>query len=173
MAFPVQFQSTHPRGVRQVGVRYLRPQYLCFNPRTHVGCDKGVTQCILPKTLFQSTHPRGVRQMRLKRSKQIFRFQSTHPRGVRQKTCNERYCMECFNPRTHVGCDYKKYNYSRRQNCFNPRTHVGCDVLNHRHFTINTQVSIHAPTWGATYQIFIIACLFVCVSIHAPTWGAT
>ena len=33
-------------------------------------------------------------------------------------------------------------------------------------------VSIHAPTWGATgYMWAIIACTQV--SIHAPTWGAT
>ena len=33
-------------------------------------------------------------------------------------------------------------------------------------------VSIHAPTWGATYTQLIIADGDK-VSIHAPTWGAT
>ena len=34
------------------------------------------------------------------------------------------------------------------------------------------QVSIHAPTWGATEKIVIIP-VKRGVSIHAPTWGAT
>ena len=32
------FQSTHPRRVRPLQVRYGVNQ-MCFNPRTHVGCD--------------------------------------------------------------------------------------------------------------------------------------
>ena len=34
------FQSTHPRGVRLAVVCFTLFPYLCFNPRTHVGCDK-------------------------------------------------------------------------------------------------------------------------------------
>ena len=34
----VMFQSTHPRGVRQV-LNMSTAQALCFNPRTHEGCD--------------------------------------------------------------------------------------------------------------------------------------
>ena len=33
-------------------------------------------------------------------------------------------------------------------------------------------VSIHAPTWGATIGFGDISYGFI-VSIHAPTWGAT
>ena len=34
------------------------------------------------------------------------------------------------------------------------------------------KVSIHAPAWGATYNLsrFVSVCV---VSIHAPAWGAT
>ena len=39
--YQTQFQSTHPRGVRQDGL--LRTQTIyCFNPRTHEGCDEKV-----------------------------------------------------------------------------------------------------------------------------------
>ena len=34
------------------------------------------------------------------------------------------------------------------------------------------KVSIHAPTWGATQQVWANDFLAI-VSIHAPTWGAT
>ena len=54
-------------------------------------------------------------------------FQSTHPRGVRRLASHHFSGVVHFNPRTHVGCDL---------NCF-PL---------HLYFNI----SIHAPTWGAT-----------------------
>ena len=54
---------------------------------------------------------------------------------------------------------------------FNPRTHVGCDlrVIFKRRCSL---ISIHAPTWGAT---FLSSCSAIrqLISIHAPTWGAT
>ncbi len=54
---------------------------------------------------------------------------------------------------------------------FNSRTPVGCDLLpsvsQHR-----TQVSIHAPQWGAT-RVVALAYSYTSVSIHAPQWGAT
>jgi len=78
------FQSTHPRGVRPPGSRIQRG-LLCFNPRTHAGCDgqgigyavalgvsihaptRGATpsnsRTIPTDRLFQSTHPRGVRPL--------------------------------------------------------------------------------------------------------------
>ena len=54
-------------------------------------------------------------------------FQSTHPRGVRRYLLFILTSYPCFNPRTHVGCDL----YGLRQ------LHAA-------------EVSIHAPTWGAT-----------------------
>ena len=60
--FVLEFQSTHPHGVRpcNASVKY---QY----------------------DLFQSTHPHGVRPSNPEYSKRCFRFQSTHPHGVRQQ----------------------------------------------------------------------------------------
>ena len=54
-------------------------------------------------------------------------FQSTHPRGVR--------------------LHYTQIH--KHGKGFNPRTHVGCDIANNR-AADKRQVSIHAPTWGAT-----------------------
>ena len=39
-----QFQSTHPHGVRQHRLRPFSGR-VCFNPRTHTGCDSFVSLC--------------------------------------------------------------------------------------------------------------------------------
>ena len=76
--------------------------------------------------------------------------------------------------------------------CFNPRSHMGSDLTTQK-WLYNGVVSIHAPTWGATFILFSFLFLNVfqstlphgerllevrvkhkcSVSIHAPTWGAT
>ena len=38
----VQFQSTHPRGVRLATLPLITPDFPGFNPRTRVGCDARV-----------------------------------------------------------------------------------------------------------------------------------
>ena len=100
----LRFQSTHPHGVRRKSYIHHH-QKLCFNPRTHMGCDTstGVLRAVqyavsihaptwgatflmiryLCTILFQSTHPHGVRHnINLKTPKEL-EFQSTHPHGVR------------------------------------------------------------------------------------------
>ena len=121
---------------------------LCFNPRTHTGCD-------ISASLLRCR----------------CRFQSTHPYRVRQFRTPSDTSHTCFNPRTHTGCDVLPDNckeiflvsihapiqgatlsivsrlssrkmfqsthpYRVRLNvntvmavppCFNPRTHTGCD----------------------------------------------
>ena len=100
------------------------------------------------------------------------KFQSTHPRGVRRRTLSALTSIPNFNPRTHVGCDGSIARRAIRCSNFNPRTHVGCDSkdrLNlYRYYDFNPRthvgcdpeikstvsshnISIHAPTWGATY----------------------
>ena len=56
--------------------------------------------------------------------------------------------------------------------CFNSRTHVGCDTSVPPRPTPGAEVSIHAPTWGATICWTTLSYYWL-VSIHAPTWGAT
>ena len=99
----------------------------------------------------------------------------------------------CFNPRAHVGRDVVQLPQLPKRNSFNPRAHVGRDG----YFGAgphDREVSIHAPTWGATMTAAafptikisfnprahvgrdtILQAFFqqVLVSIHAPTWGAT
>ena len=98
-----------------------------------------------------------------------------------------------FNPRTHVGCDLSIFTTVPYISNFNPRTHVGCDNHCCRALAARS-ISIHAPTWGATFFIYTFASSTVFqsthprgvrrggrggrgkvegISIHAPTWGAT
>ena len=101
-----QFQSTHPRRVRPMQKIFLT-NFVCFNPRTHVGCDQDMFAPMAEIELFQSTHPRRVRLI------------------ILLWICSGK----CFNPRTHVGCDFAILIYSSLLISFNPRTHVGCDRI--------------------------------------------
>ena len=104
----LEFQSTHPRGVR---LRLERVQQIVgrsFNPRTRVGCDYTVGAYVKNSTKFQSTHPRGVRHGRLRQHREVTMFQSTHPRGVRPDQLVSVSILGGFNPRTRVGCDASK-----------------------------------------------------------------
>jgi len=106
---------------------------------------------------------------------------------------NYRVMSRGFNPRTHAGCDGVPDRIVLIRGSFNPRTHAGCDLSNWLVSLIN-QVSIHAPTRGATNTslIFSYCDMFQSthprgvrhekryrltikhpVSIHAPTRGAT
>ena len=77
------FQSTHPRGVRHTGKR-RRFRTLCFNPRTHVGCDRNEQNS--PHVYLTSFNPRTHVGCDIEKYCTIIidgLFQSTHPRGVR------------------------------------------------------------------------------------------
>ena len=39
LACLLAFQSTHPHGVRRLVINSLNKLFICFNPRTHTGCD--------------------------------------------------------------------------------------------------------------------------------------
>ena len=104
-----------------------------FNPRTRVGCDTGWRPTPPLNKPFQSTHPRGVRHGSNLHSGLWCEFQSTHPRGVRPDwrkcTCCESSLFQSTHPRG-----------VRRRRRWCPRTSGGF-------------VSIHAPAWGATWQL--------------------
>ena len=124
--------------------------------------------------MFQSTHPHGVRLIqnlqvvfqihvsihaptrgatlfRFTFSSLLDKFQSTHPHGVRQQV---------------------SLPFIFWANSFNPRTHTGCDPLQFHIAFLELDVSIHAPTRGAT-GLAEDGLPYGEVSIHAPTRGAT
>ena len=76
-------------------------------------------------------------------------FQSTLPHGERLARALLTSSLQGFNPRSHMGSDCRLWSS-----------------------TICFGVSIHAPTWGATWRN-VTRLSLIPVSIHAPTWGAT
>ena len=166
-----QFQSTHPRGVRPASEgNFGTPLLISIHAPTWGATDgnrgspnSDIFQSTHPRgvrpfiwsflrnwTLFQSTHPRGVRLQNSPENADALKFQSTHPRGVRRDQLVCHSGIVDFNPRTHVGCDIVLGKTIKVFSNFNPRTHVGCDTAEAQKAR-QWQISIHAPTWGATY----------------------
>ena len=78
-----QFQSTHPRGVRQA-TRARELDMASFNPRTHEGCD--LPNLCSDEDFYVSIHaPTRGATANVANSFEMEVFQSTHPRGVRLK----------------------------------------------------------------------------------------
>ena len=147
----MKFQSTHPHGVRRAAVaRIYRPGCVSIHAPSRGATCEDVRNTILV-IKFQSTHPHGVRPtpelMPIARTA----FQSTHPHGVRLWPSFGR-CCEC--------------------RCFNPRTLTGCDVAIKAGDNVIWNVSIHAPSRGAT-RVLVEKAHWEYVSIHAPSRGAT
>ena len=83
-----EFQSTHPRGVRQPASRSLCLAALCFNPRTRVGCDvTGHMPAIQNGPVSIHAPAWGATRAANKAKIDQGAFQSTHPRGVRLFPC--------------------------------------------------------------------------------------
>ena len=187
------FQSTHPRRVRLL---------LLATPATadavsiHAPTQGATFECIhgqAPCNVSIHAPTQGATNYAGRNTYNTGEFQSTHPRRVRRDINDYLRNADGFNPRTHAGCDHRnKYNriYS---NSFNPRTHAGCDYKDLYEAKV-TEVSIHAPTQGATASMASLSARGrfqsthprrvrlnwdTCsdtvndVSIHAPTQGAT
>ena len=105
-----------------------------------------VRDCLL---MFQSTLPRRERLSSLQVSELPAVFQSTLPRRERRTPHSSTSARNGFNPRSHEGSD--------------------CSMCG---FGIHMEVSIHAPTKGATMNLCKVQ-NSIFVSIHAPTKGAT
>ncbi len=120
-----------------------------FNPRTHVGCDARTVVRTWNNAISIHAPTWGATLSPLEATA-TERFQSTHPRGVRP-TWSRKVCgiwrFQSTHPRgvRPQPCDYVE------------KLPV---------------ISIHAPTWGATFLSFILLAA-IYISIHAPTWGAT
>ena len=77
------FQSTHPHGVRHRPIPCSRASILCFNPRTHTGCDLRQSATPVRVLCFNPRTHTGCDKKANKLSKLLGMFQSTHPHGVR------------------------------------------------------------------------------------------
>ena len=122
----------------------------CFNPRTHSGCDFNLN---VARAHLESFNPRthsGCDTAAISIDGNVVEFQSTHPLGVRQDADGNKTLFPKFQS-THP---------------------LGVRPVNDGRIVFDSRVSLHAPTRGATYYIFLFM-LVRNVSIHAPTRGAT
>ena len=146
------FQSTHPRGVRRRPSGQGPTTSACFNPRTRVGCDHWLHHMPIGSSRFQSTHPRGVRRaIRTGISLSQTQFQTTHPRGVRLGRCND--CRAPGYVSIHApawGATWIWYQYGIRFEMFQSTHPRGVRHAGHGRIPCAGPVSIHAPAWGAT-----------------------
>ena len=142
-----EFQSTHPRGVRQVRRNQFRGS-LDFNPRTHVGCDYGLSKRCKSFFYFNPRTHVGCDFTAL-RFFPAKPFQSTHPRGVRPRQIGGQKALHISIHAPTWGATLERIRG------------VGLALI-----------SIHAPTWGATSHRDTRTSAEA-ISIHAPTWGAT
>jgi len=144
-----RFQSTHPHGMRRRGFNGAF-SIVCFNPRTHTGCDAFL---LVLRTIFSvSIHaPTRDATHSVRHLCTMPWFQSTHPHGMRptlQSPATEAAAVSIhaptrdatqenkmraervgFNPRTHTGCDAVTDELALKADRFNPRTHTGCDIM--------------------------------------------
>ena len=145
--------------------------YLCFNPRTRMGCDSGsgatgtLTVVSIHAPAWGATHPViGFFNPR---------FVSIHAPAW-GATVVVRVGVELTQVSIHApawGATNGSATRLRRTNSFNPRTRMGCDKWQTQG-NLASVVSIHAPAWGATAR-HLVRADGVTVSIHAPAWGAT
>ncbi len=172
-----QFQSTHPRGVRQgplitIGLakhvsihapawgatrRFLwYPCVLrCFNPRTRVGCDhhhreqSGAPHCFNPRTRV------GCDAMRTNRYRRFFEVSIHAPAwGATIEASIPSGPPVMFQSTHPRGVRRDTSRHAQIIMCFNPRTRVGCDIFFLDQTLAGQRVSIHAPAWGATVSMF-------------------
>ena len=164
------FQSTRPRGARRRQALHWRSSrrvsihaptrgatILDLDRSDHLRVSihaptRGATKRKLESAsmaMFQSTRPRGARLAMVRQRIHPLEFQSTRPRGARPPWQRLQSRLVGFNPRAHAGRDADR-PLPQRPN----------------------QVSIHAPTRGATAHV-VFSLVGVPVSIHAPTRGAT
>ena len=144
-----------------------------FNPRSHKGSDTPYCKIIIISVYF---NPRS------------------HKGSDTTCTVFARYSNFNFNPRSHKGSDEPSIMTFMRKIIFqstlpqgerpihaaswllrmhfNPRSHKGSDKTCGCYMYRATDISIHAPTRGATDESLTVA-FGSHISIHAPTRGAT
>ena len=122
------FQSTLPRRKRLYA--YVHRFFIQnFNPRSHEGSDILNNAITIIMSPFQSTLPRRERLVVFDLLFLVYLFQSTLPRRERLIAQSTKKANRYFNPRSHEGSD--------------GGNGTGTKLY---------EISIHAPTKGATYS---------------------
>ena len=144
-----EFQSTLPREERQEHFHTCFYDFN-FNPRSHERSDwlrQGSNRIY---TYFNPRSHERSDQHRRSNIREHIQFQSTLPREERRLSVSAVYPYRHFNPRSHERSDSQAEEWKARAD----------------------QISIHAPTRGATL-LSVNSINTLPISIHAPTRGAT
>ena len=170
------FQSTLQHGERLLPPRYQQALCLRFNPRSHMGSD--FAEIVAMAARFVSIHAPTWGATYLLYLCTKFNSVSIHAPtwGATSIALLGRFGRYCFNPRSHMGSDNDTALMFIIPLCFNPRSHMGSDICivlmqtfywcfnprshmgSDRPFNNQEEcwnVSIHAPTWGATGGVVV------------------
>ena len=172
------FQSTLPRRERPFAASSSFALFSVSihaptqNPRSHAGSDLSPPPAPLPFSVFQSTLPRRERRIIVLVVSILVGFNPRSHAGSDEVTNAVNGLKESFNPRSHAGSDDKTPVRVPELKMFQstlPRRERREEITS---IKIWVEVSIHAPTQGATEASIQSMCILT-VSIHAPTQGAT
>ena len=106
--------------------------------------------------IFQSTLPREERHIKPKDNRKKQKISIHAPtRGATVMFDKINYTFKYFNPRSHERSDRTEHRYFGCTHYFNPRSHERSDTKLAM-IAINNDISIHAPTRGATQFIKMI-----------------
>ena len=100
---------------------------MCFNPRTHEGCDNKQHKNYFIALVSIHAPTRGATAFSVLRGTPARSFNPRTHEGCDLQCCKAIRLHRSFNPRTHEGCDKYLRKSSEYKTGFNPRTHEGCD----------------------------------------------
>ena len=142
-----------------------------FNPRSHEGSDINETAQVGKVTDFNPrSHEGSDINERIGGDHGVISIHAP----TKGATASSFVCCDVatdFNPRSHEGSDHPLTHIRGQAVHFNPRSHEGSDIAIFKNLW-DTNISIHAPTKGAT-QVRFYSWEDTGISIHAPTKGAT
>ncbi len=132
----------------------IEPPFLpCFNPRPRMGGDKSraMSHCKLIVSIHAPAW--GATRKRYFRDHLLAEFQSTPPHGGRPRTPPQPCPFRCFNPRPRMGGDLSTGFPLLLSLTFQSTPPHGGRPFEGDDGVIIDAVSIHAPAWGATWQV--------------------
>ena len=144
------FQSTRPRGARHY-IEHERPKEISFNPRAHVGRD--VISVLARTTAKVSIHAPTWGATSDQNNSYGSYIVSIHAPtwGATAQLGKGDSARDRFNPRAHVGRDLRFAKCLTLYLLFQSTRPRGARPLAQLGPVRHSDVSIHAPTWGATW----------------------
>ena len=167
-----RFQSTHPSGVRRDVVKHFAFLPAYFNPRTPVGCDLHHVAFIHDETISIHAPQWGATCCRT--AMPIARPISIHaPQwGATLSSYPHAFMLSVFQSTHPSGVRHTNKPHEPRQQIFQSTHPSGVRLAGARILVQISEISIHAPQWGATGPAQRLRESHR-ISIHAPQWGAT